>query len=177
MIQCVHDVVCVYVWCCVCVMECVCYVSVMQHMCVCDAVYVMCVMPCVSDGVCVCVMLCGMQDVYGCMVQSICMWCRAYMCVCVWCSICVFVMQCEWCCVYVCAELVCLLAEGIPREPWLPSPAIYTLVPVCVPFRIFQDLPAPTWAAYFSPPTLSPRSGLPLRFCELCHGSCLMMYK
>ena len=148
--------VCVYVWCTVCD--------------VCDAV-------CVSDGVCVCVMLCGMQDVYGCMVQSICMWCRVYMCVCVWCSICVFVMQCEWCCMYVCAiELVCLLAEGIPREPWLPSPAVYTLVPACVPFRIFQSLPAPTWAAYFSPPTLSPRSGLPLRFCELCHGSCLMMY-
>ena len=156
MIQCVHDVVCV----CICVMHCMwrvwCRLCVWWSVCMCNAVW---------DARCV--WMYGAEHLY--VVQSI------Y--VCVWCSICVFVMQCEWCCMYVCAiELVCLLAEGIPREPWLPSPAVYTLVPACVPFRIFQSLPAPTWAAYFSPPTLSPRSGLPLRFCELCHGSCLMMY-
>lgn len=165
------------VWVCICdavyVMECVCDVGVMQYTCVWCTVCDVCDVVCVSDGVCVCVMLCGMQDVCVCVVQSICMWCRMYMSV----YVCDAVYVCLWCSVsdVVCVcnrEWVCLLAEGIPREPWLPSPAVNTLVPACAPFGIFQNLPAPTWAAYFSPPTLSPKAGLPLRFCELRHGSC-----
>ena len=118
--------VCVYVWCCVCVMLCVWCRCDAIYVCVCCTVCDVCDVVCVSDGVCVYVMLCGMQDVYVCVVQSICMWYRTYVCVCV--CVCDAVYVCLWCSmsdvVCVCnREWVYLLAEGMPREPWLPSPA------------------------------------------------------
>lgn len=129
-----------------------CRVCVWWSVCMCDAVW---------DAGCVC--MCGTEYLY--VVQNMCVCVCDAVYVCLWCSVSDVLSVCN-------REWVYLLAEGMPREPRLPSPAVCTLVPARAPFGIFQGLPAPTWAAYFSPPTLPPRAGLPLRFCELRHGSC-----
>lgn len=133
--------VCVYVWCCVCVMLCVWCRCDAIYVCVCCTVCDVCDVVCVSDGVCVYVMLCGMQDVYVCVVQSICMWYRTYVCVCVCVMQCMCVCDAVWVMLYVCAiesECICWQRE-CPESPGSPLQRLYS--GPCL--RALWDFPGP----------------------------------
>ena len=117
-------------WCvcvCVCVMHCMwrvwCRLCVWWSVCMCDPVW--------DAG---CVWMYGAEHLYVVQNIYVCVCVMQYMCVCdaVWVMLCVCVCN---------RELVCLLAEGIPREPWLPSPAVCLYSGPRV--RALQDFPGP----------------------------------